>query len=225
MEKKERRFNLAKDLKRGERFKLKKEELESIQVDLNWKAGADLDAVAFLLDEDGVIPEDSDFVYYKSEHRCTPWPDAVLKPYDRAIYGAKKTWRDETVPCSQDMAVIGSADDVGDGEEGSENDESGETMHVVLSKVRPEITEIVFCVTIYDKDGNTTFNSVRDPQIVITNEETGEVLCKYDLKEHFSTETAVVVGALVLNEDGEWEFEAVGKGYDGGIETLLDMYA
>ena len=62
-------------------------------------------------------------------------------------------------------------------------------------------------------------------RIIITNEETGEELCAYNLKERFSTETAVVAGALVLNRDGEWEFEAVGKGYDGGLQTLVDMYA
>ena len=97
-------------------------------------------------------------------------------------------------------------------------------MHVNLAKVRPEITEIVFCVTIYDEADKTTFRDVRNPQIVITNEDTGEVLCSYNLKEHFSSETAVVAGSLVLNEDGDWEFEAIGKGYDGGLQTLVDMY-
>lgn len=112
---------------------------------------------------------------------------------------------------------------MGDGDDDG-GDDAGETMHVDLSKVRPEVTEIVFCVTIYNENGNTTFKNVRDPQIVITNEETGEELCAYNLKEHFSSETAVVAGALVLNEDGDWEFEAIGKGYDGGLQTLVDMY-
>lgn len=204
------------DLSKGEKFSLGKgDELSAIQVDLNWKSGADLDASAFLLNDDGVITEDADFVYYKSNNRS--------EAYDRTKFGSKKNWRDNTVPVSFDGSVVGSADDLGDGEdEGSE--EAGETMHVDLSKVRPEITEIVFCVTIYDEEGNTTFKNVRDPQIVITNEETGEELCSYNLKEHFSSETAVVAGALVLNEDGDWEFEAIGKGYDGGLQTLVDMY-
>ena len=38
------------DLKKGEKFSLgKSDELSTIQVDLNWKSGADLDASAFLL--------------------------------------------------------------------------------------------------------------------------------------------------------------------------------
>lgn len=217
-----RNFELGKHLSRGEKFNLGKDDLEAIRVDLNWKSGADLDAVAFLLNEDGVIEDDADFVYYKSNTRCTPWPDCTPAPFSREKYGAKKAWRDETVPCSSDLAVIGSADDLGDGEEDASSDEAGETMHVVLSKVRPQINEIVFCVTIYDDD--KSFKDVRDPQIVITDEESGEELCSYNLKEHFSTETAVVAGALVINDEGEWEFVAIGKGYDGGLQTLVDMY-
>ncbi len=196
------------DLNKGDRFSLGKgEELSKIQVDLNWDSDADLDASAFLLGEDGVIVDDADFVYYKSNNRT--------EPYDRKKFGSKAKWREETVPMSQDGSVLGSADDLG-------GEDSGETMHVELSKVRPEISEIVFCVTIY---GDETFKDVKNPQIVIVNEETDEVLCEYNLKEHFSSETAVVAGSLVLNEDGEWEFEAIGKGYDGGLQTLVEMYA
>lgn len=203
------------ELKKGDKFALgKNSELSSIQVDLNWNAGADLDAVAFLLNEDGVFTEDADFVFYNSNHRS--------EPYDLKKFGSKKNWRNNTVPMSFDGSVLGSADDLGDGDDAG--DEAGETMHVDLSKTRPEVREIVFCVTIYDEDGKSTFKNVQDPQIVITNEETGEELCAYNLKEKFATETAVVAGSLMLNEDGEWEFVAVGKGYDGGLQTLIDMY-
>lgn len=99
-------------------------------------------------------------------------------------------------------------------------------MHVDLSKVGAKIQEIVFCVTIYhgDKDG-VTFSKVRNPCITISNEETGEELCTYNLKDGFSSETAVEVAKLVCNEDGEWDFEAIGEGHDGGMQTLIDMYA
>lgn len=204
------------DLSKGEKFSLGKgEELNAIQVDLSWKSGADLDASAFLLSDDGVITDDADFVFYKSDNRS--------EAYDRAKFGSKKNWRDNTVPVSLDGSVIGSADDLGDEDDG--NEEAGETMHVDLAKTRPEVTEIVFCVTIYDEDGKVSFKDVRDAKIVITDEESGEELCSYNLKERFSSETAVVAGSLVLNEDGEWAFEAIGNGYDGGLQTLVDMYS
>lgn len=204
------------ELRKGERFQFNKESgLSNIQVDLTWKSGADLDASAFLLNDDGVITEDADFVYYNSNHRS--------EPYDRAKFGSKNNWRGETVPVSFDGSVVGAPDDKGDGEDDA-NDESGETMYVNLDKVRPEITEIVFCVTIYDESEKTSFKDVREPKIVITDQNTGEELCSYNLKEDFKSQTAVVAGALVLNNDGDWEFEAIGNGYDGGLATLVDMY-
>jgi stress response protein SCP2 len=203
------------ELGKGEKFRLPKGgDLSTIKVDLNWKSGADLDATAFLLNDDGVITEKADFVYYNSDNRS--------EPYDRATFGSKNKWREETVPVSFDGSVVGDRDDLGNDDNGSE--ESGETMLVDLLKVRPEITEIVFCVSIYDEEGKTSFKDVRDPQIVISNEKTGEELCSYNLKTHFSTETAVVAGAIVLNDGGDWVFEAIGKGYDGGLQTLVDMY-
>ena len=209
------RFNL----KKGDRFSLSKESgLNKIQVDLTWKSGADLDASAFLLGADGVIMDDADFVFYNSEKRS--------EPGNRDKFGTKVNWREETIPVSADGSVLGSADDLGDGEEDTESDDASETMHVILDKVNPKIREIIFCVTIYHGAGDdTTFGQVREPAIVITNEETGEELCRYDLKEKFSSETAVEAGKLVCNEDGEWEFEAMGQGYDGGMQTLIDMYA
>ena len=181
-------------IEKGERFTLDKSEgLEKVQIDLNWKSGADLDASAFLVGADGMIMDDADFVFYNSNRRANP-ETGVVEPFNKAH------WRAATVPVSADGSVLGSADDLGDDEEG---DESGETMHVDLSKVSPKVQEIIFCVTIYhgDKDG-VTFGAVREPSITISNEETGEELCKYNLKEKFSTETAVEAAKLVeaLNE-------------------------
>ncbi|MBR6847239.1 MAG: TerD family protein [Bacteroidales bacterium] len=213
------------DLNKGERFQLKKSEgLSKIQINLGWKSGADLDACAFLLGVDGVITDDADFVFYNSGNRCNP-ESLVLEPFDKAKFGNKKNWRSETIPISKDGSVVGSADDLGDGDDDGGED-AGEEMHVILDKVNPQITEIVFCVTIYhgDEDG-TTFGKVREPFISVVNEENDEELCRYNLKEKFANETAVVAGSLICDEEGEWSFEAVGKGYEGGMQTLIDIYA
>jgi len=65
---------------------------------------------------------------------------------------------------------------------------------------------------------------VREPSITIVNEVTGEELCRYDLKEKFSSETAVEVAKLAVNDDGDWEFVALGEGHEGGMQTLIDIY-
>lgn len=210
-------------IEKGERFSLNKSEgLEKVRVELNWKSGADLDVCAFLVGEDGLIGDDADFVFYNSRRRANPETWEVVE-FTKSIHGNKKKWQAETVPVSADGSVLGSADDLGDDEDG---DEAGETMYVDLSKVGAKIAEIIFCVTIYhgDKEG-VTFGSVREPSITIYNDETDDELVSYKLKERFSTETAVEAAKLVVNEDGDWEFEAIGEGHDGGMQTLIDIYA
>ena len=74
------------DLRKGEsaKFKVGKDELTSLTVELTWMSGFgfDLDATAFLLGENGVILEDSDFVYYNSNCR--------EEAFDIAKFGSKK---------------------------------------------------------------------------------------------------------------------------------------
>lgn len=70
-----------------------------------------------------------------------------------------------------------------------------------------------------------TFKSVIEPSLIITDEETDNVLCRFDIKESFGDETALEAGRIMLNEEGEWIFEPIGKGYTGGMPTLADIYA
>lgn len=202
------------ELKKGDRFALKKSEgLTNLTVSLGWKGGADLDACAFLLGEDGVILDDADFVFYNSNNR--------EEIFSRDKFGNKKVWRQKTRPMSADGSVMGSLDDLGDDED--DEGDASEEMVVDLNKVNGKITEIVFCVTIYNEQ--QTFGAVNSPSITIIDDENGEELCRYNLKEKFQNETAVVAGRLLCDEEGEWTFEAVGKGYTGGMQTLIDIYA
>lgn len=52
-----------------------------------------------------------------------------------------------------------------------------------------------------------------------------EELCRYNLNENFSQETAVVAGSLLCDENGDWNFQATGQGYMGGMQGLIDIYA
>ncbi len=223
-------YNFTKaSLKKGEQFKFSKEEgLNNIKIDLTWKGGADLDVCAFLVDDDGILAHTEDFVYYNSEHRwmskSTENPtEGHVEPFNMSIHRTKKNWKAQTVPVSADCSVIGSLDDRGDEDE---NDEANrETMHVVLDRVGKDIRAIVIGGAIYpDPKEPKTFKSVIEPSIVITNEATNEELCRFDIKENFGDETALEAGRIRLNEEGEWIFEPIGKGYTGGMPTLADIY-
>ena len=198
------RFNLSK----GERFKIAKSDgLSKIKVVLDWDSDADLDASTFLCGDEGVILDDAGFVFYNSENR--------EKPFDRAVFGNKRKWMAETRPMSSDGAVLGSLDD--------RDGDSGEQIDVNLDKVDPNVCEIVFVVSIHDE--GKTFGDVKGAFISVINAENDEELCRYELAEAFTKETALTVAKLVVNEDGDWEFEAVGVGHVGGLETLIDIYA
>lgn len=198
------RFNLSK----GERFKIAKSEgLSKIKMVLDWNSDADLDASTFLCGDEGVILDDAGFVFYNSENR--------EQPFDRTVFGNKRKWMAETRPMSSDGAVLGSLDD--------RNGGSGEQIDVDLDKVDPNVCEIVFVVSIHDE--GMTFGDVKNAFISVVNAVNDEELCRYELNEAFTEETALSVAKLVVNEDGDWEFEAVGVGHVGGLETLIDIYA
>ncbi|MDE7184776.1 MAG: TerD family protein, partial [Lachnospiraceae bacterium] len=59
--------------------------------------------------------------------------------------------------------------------------------------------------------------------IRIVDETTNTELIRYDLGEDFSIETAVVVGEL-YRHNGEWKFNAIGSGFQGGPAALCGHY-
>jgi len=103
-------------------------------------------------------------------------------------------------------------------------DGDDEQIKVNLSAIPENITRIAFTVTIYEAEKrNQNFGQVNNSFIRVFNEENGEELIRYDLGEDFSIETAVVLGELYKN-NGEWKFNAIGSGYQGGLGALCANY-
>lgn len=103
-------------------------------------------------------------------------------------------------------------------------DGDDEQIKVDLAKLPPSVTHVAFTATIYDAEARRqNFGMVNNAFIRIYNEATGEELLRYDLGEDFSIETAVVFGELYRN-NGEWKFNAIGSGYQGGLAALCANY-
>ncbi|KIR02809.1 Tellurium resistance protein TerD [Lachnospiraceae bacterium TWA4] len=117
----------------------------------------------------------------------------------------------------------GSVKSLGDNRTGAgEGDD--EQIQVDLSQVPANISKIAFTVTIYEAEARRqNFGQINNAFIRICNDETGEELLRYDLTEDFSIETAVVLGELYKN-NGEWKFNAIGSGYQGGLAALCGSY-
>lgn len=117
----------------------------------------------------------------------------------------------------------GGVEHLGDNLTGA-GDGDDEQIRIDLSRVPENIVKIAFTATIYDAETRRqNFGQVNNAFIRIYNEETGEEMLKYDLGEDFSIETAAVFGELYKN-NGEWKFNAIGSGYQGGLAALCASF-
>jgi tellurium resistance protein TerD len=99
-----------------------------------------------------------------------------------------------------------------------------EQIEVDLTKIPSNIEKVAFTVTIYDADKRRqNFGQVSNAFIRIVDEATNTELIRYDLGEDFSIETAIVVGEL-YRHNGEWKFNAIGSGFQGGLAALCGHY-
>ena len=103
-------------------------------------------------------------------------------------------------------------------------DGDDEQIEVDLTIIPANVSTVVFTVTIYDAElRRQNFGQVSNAFIRIVDTATGSELIRYDLGEDFSIETAVVVGEL-YRHNGEWKFNAIGSGFQGGLAALCGHY-
>ncbi len=209
---------MAINLIKGQRVEIESG-LTRLKVEMGWKVNPnadpayDLDASTFLLGSNGQIENEYDFVFYGSPNKIE-------------VNG-------EMRPCSVDKSVLGSVDDLGDDDD--DTGEGNEEIEVDLTKTSYKIQEILFTASIYwsPSDANNphdaprmkyNFGQVRDAYIQIKNALNGEVICRYDLDEDFSTDKGVEFGRL-YRRGSEWKFQAVGEAHKDGLEPICRKYA
>ncbi len=124
----------------------------------------------------------------------------------------------------RDGAVVHTGDNLtGDG------DGDDEVIMIDFSKIPSEIKKIAICVTIHDAEARRqNFGQVSNAYIRIAKlsdefDTVGEPVLKFDLEEEFSIETALVV-AEIYYKNGEWKFNAVAAGYQGGLEAICRSF-
>ncbi|TGX96450.1 TerD family protein [Hominisplanchenecus murintestinalis] len=125
---------------------------------------------------------------------------------------------------SRNDAVVHTGDNLtGDG------DGDDEVIFVDFSKIPSDVKKIAIVVTIHDAEARRqNFGQVSNAYIRIAKrsdefDEVGEPVLKFDLEEEFSIETALVV-AEIYQKDGEWKFNAVAAGYQGGLEAIIRSF-
>ena len=125
---------------------------------------------------------------------------------------------------SRNKAVIHTGDNrTGDG------DGDDEVIYIDFTKIPNDVKKIAICVTIDEAEvRRQNFGQVSNAYIRLAKrtdefDEEGETLLKFDLEEEFSIETALVVAEL-YQKNGEWKFNAVAAGYQGGLEAIVRSF-
>ncbi|MEH2376782.1 TerD family protein [Nostoc sp.] len=99
-----------------------------------------------------------------------------------------------------------------------------EVIKINLKKVPADIQTILIAVTIHEAEvRRQNFGQVQNAFVRVVNSQTNEEVVRYDLVEDYSTETSMIMAELYI-KDSEWRLNAVGSGYQGGLQALLERY-
>lgn len=105
-----------------------------------------------------------------------------------------------------------------------EGEGDDETIDIDLNALPASIQKVVVTVTIHDAEKlNQNFGGIENSFVRIVNKDGDVELCKYDLREDFDIETAMIMGE-VYRHNGEWKFRAIGQGFANGLFGLCQMF-
>lgn len=110
-----------------------------------------------------------------------------------------------------------------------EGEGDDEVIVIDFTKISADVQKIAITVTIYDAQargqnfGQVSNAYVRVARMSNENDMNGSEVLRFDLGEEFSIETAVVV-CEIYRHNGDWKFNAVGSGYQGGLAALGRAY-
>ena len=192
---------MAVNLQKGQRASLDNS-MKMALVGLGWDPNKydggydfDLDASAFILGANGKVVSDDDFVFYNN-------PD----------------WHDHTVWSTGDDRSGGNS---------AEGDD--EQIFIDFTKIPDYVSKIAITVTIHEAaERRQNFGQVSNAYVRVAKVENefdtnGETVIQFDLEEEFSIETALAV-CEIYRKNGQWKFNAVASGYQGGLEQLCRVY-
>ena len=195
---------MAVNLSKGQRVSLDNS-MKMALIGLGWDPNKydggfdfDLDISAFICGSNGKVLSDDHFVFYNNPD----WPN-------KANHAVWSTGDDKT------------------GGNSAEGDD--EQIFIDFTKLPPEVDKIAIGVTIHDAvERRQNFGQVSNASVHVSKAQNefdtvGETVIQFDLEEEFSIETALVV-CEIYRKNGEWKFNAIGAGYQGGLEALCRNY-
>ncbi len=119
---------------------------------------------------------------------------------------------------SGDGSVVHSGDNrtgAGDGDD--------EEIEINLAKVSPQIANLMLVITIHNLNEGFHFGNVLNSSVRVYDTSSNTILCQYKLSETFDGCDSLVIGRFFRN-GSEWEFEAMGQAYSGGLAATVELY-
>jgi len=99
-----------------------------------------------------------------------------------------------------------------------------EQIRIDLQRVPNHIHRIAFTITIHDAQvKQQNFGQISNSYVRIFNELTNEELLRFNLGRDFTVETAIVAAEL-YRHNGEWKFNAIASGFQGGLAALCGNF-
>ena len=103
-------------------------------------------------------------------------------------------------------------------------DGDDEQIYIDLDRVPAEYDKIVIVVNVFNAvHKQQHFGMIQNAFIRIMDEKTKQELCRYNLSDDYTGMTAMIFGE-VYRYNGEWKFNAIGSGYQGGLAALCASY-
>lgn len=120
---------------------------------------------------------------------------------------------------SGDGAVVHSGDNrTGEGEGDDEE------IRIDLNSVNAEIVQIIIVISIHNIDDGVHFGNVLNSAVRIYDESKNNVICQYELSDKFDGCDSLIIGRFYRMGD-EWEFEAMGQAFEGGLGATVELYS
>ena len=184
---------MAVNLQKGQRVSLDK----GTKMALIYDGGFDfdLDASAFLLNANGKVPSDEDFIFYNNPVSRN---EAVRTMGDDTTGGGSAEGDDEQIFI--DFSKLP-----------PEVEKIAITVTIHEAEARRQ------------NFGQVSNAYVRVLKIENETDTQGETMIQFDLEEEFSIETSLVV-CEIYKKNGEWKFNALAAGYSGGLAALCRDY-
>ncbi len=116
----------------------------------------------------------------------------------------------------------GSIKHSGDNRTGA-GDGDDEEINISLGQISSQVVQIMLTITINNTDDGFNFGNVKNSSVRVYNSSNNSVICEYKLTENFDGCDSLIIGRFYRN-GSEWEFEAIGQAFSGGLGATVELY-